>query len=284
MFPGRDEYNSFEQQLQRFEAVLDRLDGWGLRVSDSSRLHTYRVRLEEVANDPSPYVEERVADQLIFDLREIDEICEIVEAFGGSPGDMEMDRLRLLHEGHEHPDAPSADRARDAQYELYLRAILTKGGLDVALQEPDLVARFGDHSLNVAAKRPTSVRALDDRLRSATKQLDRCAGVGIVAMSLDQIVRERDHLLVVPDMAALQPAMADAVALFLLEHRNLIARRASRRPPAAILFTTRLPGRASATNHSVLGTSLHTELFAPPGSSDREAAMNLAGAIERYLE
>ena len=283
MSRGKDESNTFADQLRRYEATLDRLTALGLRIAQSSRLHAYLGRLRQVTNDPSPFVSVALANQLTFDLREIDELIEIVEAVAEAPTPAELDRLRLIQKGHETPDEPTADKARDAQYELYLRAVLAKGGLDVEFHEPDLVVTAAGRKVHLAAKRPTSLARLDDRLRDAIGQVARYPGPGIVAISLDQIIRPRKGLLVVPTTAALQPAVADLVDLFLFENRLSMSRRVAGKALAALFLTTRLPGLATATNHSVLGTSLHTEVLVPPGTPDYDAVIAIFDAVQRYL-
>jgi hypothetical protein len=52
---------------------------------------------------------------------------------------------------------------------------------------------------------------------------------------------------------------------------------------AALLLTTRLPGRAAATNHSILGTSLHTEMLAASGTANHAAVLAIFEAAQRYL-
>lgn len=206
MSPAKDEYNTFADQLRRYETALDRLIALDLRIAQSSRLNAYLRRLRQVTNDPSPYVDLALADQLTFDLREIDELIEIVEAVPQAPTPAELDRLRLVQKGHENPDEPTADKARDAQYELYLRAVFGKGGLQVEFREPDLVVAVAGREVHIAAKRPTSLARFDDRFRDAIDQIERCPPPGVVAISLDRVIRPRKGLLAVPSMAALQPA------------------------------------------------------------------------------
>jgi hypothetical protein len=283
MSPGKDEYNAFADQLQRYEGTLNRLNKLGLRIARSSRLYAYLRRLTQVTNDPNPFIPQALADQLTFDLREIDELIEIVEAVSDEPSPGELELLRLVQKGHESPDGTTTDKARDAQYELYLRAIFKKGGLEVAFREPDLVMTITGRKVHIAAKRPSSLSRLDDRLRDANGQVELHPAPGLVAISLDRIIRPRNGLLAVADMAALQPAVKDLVELFFYDNARSIARRVAGRRLAGVFFTTRLPGRTMATNHSVLGTSLHTEVLAAGGTADHATVITVANAVQRYL-
>jgi hypothetical protein len=283
MTPSKDEYNTFHEQLQRYERTLDRLTALGLRPAPSSRLNAYLQRLRQVSEDPNPFVNLELQDKLTFDLREIDELTEIVEAVPEEPAAVELNRLRLVQKGHENPDNSTADRARDAQYELYLRAILAKGGLSVELREPDLVVRVLGRDVHIAAKRPTSLARLDDRLRDAVSQVEQHPPPGLAALSVDQIIRPRQTLLVVPTMADLQKAVRSLVEQFVYDNRHSMARRLRGKGLAALLLTTRLPGRAASTNHSILGTSLHTEMLASRGTGDHAAVLVIFDAAQRYL-
>ena len=185
----KDEYNTFERQLGRFHSALDFLESNDIPVVPSSRLRAYERRLEQVTNDPNPYQPLALANQVTFDLREIDEVIEIAESFKRAPTPAELSRLRELPKGHEDPDHRGDQRARDAQYELFLRAILVSDGHPVEMEEPDLLVSYDSVTLQLAAKRPKCVARLDDRLRAAVSQVERRNEPAVIAISLDHLIR-----------------------------------------------------------------------------------------------
>src|SRR2546425_10388097 len=108
---------------------------------------------------------------MAFDLREIDEIVEIMESLPTIPDTATLRLLRRLHEGAEHPDDDRSGVAREAQYELYLGAVFRRAGIDVRHGDPDLVATWSKHDHYFEAKRPSSPDRVDDRIRSAVRQV-----------------------------------------------------------------------------------------------------------------
>ena len=279
----KDEYNSFENQLLRFRAAIEFLERSGITVGVTSRLRTYEHRLERVTIDPNPSVPAALVDQVTFDLREIDEISEIAESFDREPSEAEMLRLRQLPKGHEDPDHRGNQRARDAQYELFLRAVLVADGRPVHMSEPDLIVPYDEAAIQIAAKRPASAKRLDDRLRSAVSQVERRSETAVIAISLDHVIRPRGGLLSVPSMPELGAGVTALVSDFLAGWVHSLARRVRERHVDAIIFTTRIPGRTQDTNHSVLGTSLQVEMLAPADSKQVPLLHRFLTTIGTYL-
>jgi hypothetical protein len=85
-----DEYNSFEKQLARYRAAISRIEEFNFKVASGSRLRVYERRMERLASDPRPAVEADLVFSSSFNLREIDEIIEIVTYLPGQP-----DRCRI---------------------------------------------------------------------------------------------------------------------------------------------------------------------------------------------
>src|SRR5262249_50585828 len=72
---------------------------------------------------------------------------------------------------------------RDAQFELYVAAVCKQAGLlPVEYREPDVVFSIGNLRYCIAAKRPKSIRAIDDCLRDACKQISCRILSGFIAM------------------------------------------------------------------------------------------------------
>ena len=110
---------------------------------------------------------------MAFDLREIDEIIEIVESLPPEPDTGCLRLLRQLQSGSENPDMNVSDSTRDAQYELYLGTILRRANIHAIHGTPDLTAEWSGTRYHIEAKRPASANRVDDRLRSAVHQIRR---------------------------------------------------------------------------------------------------------------
>ena len=184
-----DEYNSFESLLRRYSSGLTRLMGSGVRVSERSRLRSYERRLKGLLVYPRPTIETSKAFAASVDLREIDEIIEIVENLEASIDAPTFELLNKLTGGNDHPDGEASSAARDAQYELYLGTVLRRAGTPVCHGAPDITAKWQGEDFFIEAKRPGSARGLDGRLRSAVHQLRKLSRPGILAVSADQLLR-----------------------------------------------------------------------------------------------
>jgi hypothetical protein len=258
-----DEYNAFKSLLPRYRAALRRLEENGVRVADGCRLRSYETRLNQLLLDPRPAVEAELVFVATFDLREIDEVIEIIEHLPDSLDTGSLQLLRKLAGGNEHPDDDSSAPAREAQYELYLGSVLRRAGISVQHGTPDLVANWDGQDFFIEAKRPASPKRFDDRLRSAVHQIRRLARPGIVAICADQLLRPSGGLMAVATHDDLAQKVDDLLVSFILGRGQMLRNRLEGEPVAALLWTARLPARIDSTGHSALGTSLRLEMLLP---------------------
>jgi hypothetical protein len=175
-----DEYNSFISLQARYGNALARLQQYGVRVPKQCRLRTYELRLSQIANVPKLLVEDSLVFAATFDLREIDEIIEIVEHLPVMIDAATLELLKKVTGGYDHPDSDSDATARDAQYELYLGTVLRRAGIPVRHGAPDLIANWRGEEFFIEAKRPGSAKRLDDRLRSAVHNSVNSHGQGLL--------------------------------------------------------------------------------------------------------
>ena len=267
----KDEVLSFEEQLARYRTALSRLVQFGISVPDSSRLRGYEKRLRWITEEAGPYVTQFDADHIAFDLREIDEVSAILESMDEVPSQAALRLLRLLPKGKELPDEEKDSRVRDAQYELYLYSVLSSGGVNVALEEPDLVVTTDVGRVQIAAKRPISSRRFDDRLRSAIRQVEIKRDPAVIALSLDHLIRPVNSLLAVPSPSVINHVIESLVSSFVRSQSAAIARRVGHRGVGALFFTARLPGRTVPDNVSFTATHLHVERVNALGPASDDA-------------
>src|SRR5688572_26317387 len=117
----------------------------------SGRFGIYRRRIEEletkIANLRNGAKKASIYKELAADLpRYLVALAEGVEAarmgtfLRGCSPDMLRPRLKLMLGGPEMPsdENPTSNQARNIQFELSLGATLTRAGLTVDLEEPDL--------------------------------------------------------------------------------------------------------------------------------------------------
>ena len=275
-----DEYNSFSSLLPRYSNALSRLEQSGVCVAKQCRLRTYERRLNQLVVDPRAALKADLVFAAIFDLRETDEIIEIVEHLPDSIDSSTMELLSKLTGGSDHPDDDASAAARDAQYELYLGTVLRRAGIHVRHGVPDITASWRGEEFFIEAKRPGSPKRLDDRLRSAVHQLRKLPRPGVVAISADQLLRPSGGFLAVELHDQLALAVDSLLRSFIIEHSHILLNRLGKEPFAALLWTARLPARIGSTGHSALGTNLLLERDSPESP---EAAFASA-AMDAYLK
>lgn len=275
-----DEMNAFATLLTRYLAALDRLETLGLRIAPNSRLNSYRHRLSSAVVDPLAPLPEALVHELAFDLREIDEIIEITDNLPHPVDDACMRLLRSLQRGADDPDTDSSTNARDDQYELYLGAVLRRARMPTRHGAPDLTTEYQGREYHVEAKRPSKPERLDDRLRSAVHQLRRLPEDGIIALSVDQIVRPPRTLLSAPTFNDLAPRVASLVREFVSNNIRVWRNRLGREPVAAVIITARVPALIAASGHTALGTNIHVEVLRDQSGAAR-FAVEAAQAYQR---
>lgn len=256
-----DEYNNFSTLFIRYKQALKRLEDLGVSIPGASRLRKYESRLQQSLNDPRPALESKLVFALAFDLREIDEIIEIVDHLPYSP---EVPLLNLLHqlpEGGNEPDQSQSTAPRDAQYELYLGTILRRAGVSVIHGAPDLVATWNGQLYFLEAKRPSSKKRVDDRLRAAVHQMRRLPKPGLIALSLDQVIRPHRTILAAHDLSHVAPKIEQLIVDYELQTAAMWQSRLEGEPVDALLLTARVPARLISTGHLVLGTAIRIEIL-----------------------
>jgi hypothetical protein len=210
----------------------------------------------------------------------MDELILIIESFTDNPTSTELERLRLLPGGTENPDDESSAKARDAQFELFLRAMFKQANIGIEMGSPDLLVSDGQVTFPIEAKRPGSSRRFDDLLRKAINQLQRQESYGVIAISLDHVIRPRGGYLVVGDHTYLAPAVAELVADYIRANLRRIGKRLrGKSKVSALLLILRIPARVSDTNLTLLGTNIHTEPLSAPGLADYEVVQALLKII-----
>jgi len=281
------EPHSFEVTLSQYETAIARaiarLQDWGLQLSPTSRIASYRDLLRESVKRDLPYAPTRELEKLSFVLLEIFEIIEVVEAIE-TPSTRELRRLALLVKGGIHPDDETSSPGRDAQYELWLHAFLRKKGLPCLLGDPDLRLRWQGTTIPLEAKRPGSLKSLDDRYRKALHQLDPYPQGGIVALSLDLLLRPRGKVLYAEsplqaselmDLIFLQHAKA------LISQDSPLTKRGGGRNAIGFLFTGKLP--AFIREHGAFAAEFRQELLWAASDPRRVILAGLRSVVSSYV-
>ena len=193
-YDARHSYTKVAERLEHaVQVVADRV-----RVDPSSRVAKWTAALSRLASANKRAVLEQLVECLergewdhpyrdsFLALSESRMFIEIVDNLLNFLTDRE---LRELVSGHQDPalDRASA-RGRDREFEWYIAAILRRGGLHVALAEPDLLVRMGGEIRAIAAKRLTSRRQLQRNIKKASAQIAGAGYQGYIFLELTRYI------------------------------------------------------------------------------------------------
>jgi len=275
-----DELVSWATLLPKFREVLLKLRSLGLHVSDTSRWKKYEGYFEEALRDPEAPLAEWLVLSLAFAVREADEMIEILTHVPDPADSATLKLLREVVKGTPMPDDEKSAPGRENQYELYLGTVLRQAGISACHGNPDLAATFDGHTYFIEAKRPSSLSRVDDRVRSAMKQIRRLGKPGIIAVCLDQVIRPPRGLLFVRHFSDLAPAVAQLVDEFVIKTARIWRSRVDPELIGGVLMTARVPAQIIASGHLAIGTNHRIELF---GDEPREPSKFLAAVVAAYL-
>ena len=120
-----------------------------------------------------------------------------------------------LEVGDKHP------HARNFQFELYVGSMLTMGGADVGLDEPDLRMNYLGEVVGIAAKRTTSPSEFRNRAESAQGQIKKHGLRGFVALNADRLASQGG--LANRPIGMLVPGLRE-IDDYLQEHEHVLGR------------------------------------------------------------
>lgn len=172
--------------------ALDRLKALEIQIPRDSRLDRARRHVDAL-HDPS---KSKPSNELLAEAaRSIFEMYWITRALGALTGHLDGPLATKLREMLAGPDLPrdendSSCRSRNTQFELFFGAWLTAGGIAVDLGEPDLLMEFAGTRIGVAAKRVSSRKTIQQRIRKGIKQIAKHTGAGIIALNVDRLLGE----------------------------------------------------------------------------------------------
>jgi hypothetical protein len=86
------------------------------------------------------------------------------------------------------------DKAREAQVELLVGALMHSTGAEVSFREPDAHAIFRGHPISFAVKRPNSLSNLSKTVKDGRDQLDRAGGTGVLFLDFSQLAPEHSKV------------------------------------------------------------------------------------------
>lgn len=163
--------------------IVERLTQFGVRINPSSRIgRAQRVlrRPDIIQADDPDY---QIALESIRDNYQLRLIVDTMEAHRGSKAFKNATyllRKDLALPQDELKDTPG----RIYQFQLYVAALCTNGGLVTRHEEPDVTCDVDGTTFGIAAKRLTTIESLETNVKEAAKQISDAGFPGIIALDL----------------------------------------------------------------------------------------------------
>src|ERR1043166_3440409 len=166
---------TYAEAYSRYVDSLKRLESMGYRINPTSRLKAYEVRLGVQAQAVEVGIMRLAKDNVVelsLITREADELIEIISTLPADPALELRERIKRLTEGSLTPDGEKGSPSREAQFELFLWTQSKRARLKRRLGLPVIVVPIGGHELAIEAKRPASIKRVEDTLRDAASALE----------------------------------------------------------------------------------------------------------------
>lgn len=197
---GAEVQHSIDVVTTRLAMAIDVVTN-RIRVDPSSRVERWRISLERFAEAEGRHVLEQVVlsiqrgswihpfrDSFIA-LGEARVFVEIIEQLVDHLTDRD---LRELVSGHRDPSRDkSSARGRDKEFEWFIAALFRKAALAVALEEPDVLIKYGGGIRSIAAKRVNSRRKVLPNIKKAARQIAAEGYPGYIFLDLTRFLDQR---------------------------------------------------------------------------------------------
>ncbi len=142
---------------------------------------------------------------------------------------------RLLKGGID-PTEKKRTVAKDLCFELKTLEMFEAAGIPADLVEPDVVFELQGHRIVVACKSLYSLSNMENQVRKATRQIVRTDQRGLIALSIDQVVRMRE-LMDVEDEAEFQNRIESVAIGFAKKYDTSFARWITKRQVIGLLIS-----------------------------------------------
>lgn len=150
--------------------------------------------------------------------RDLIEVSFIVETLSKSSSEQLQLELAKVLGGARLPSSDKRTEARNLQFQLYLTAWLVRSGFDASLEEPDIIFSHKGTRYGIAAKRLSSPRQVEKRVREAVHQLKNQHLQGFVALSLERLLGAQDFRVVAKNIQGLDDAAKGLLRQILRKH------------------------------------------------------------------
>lgn len=214
----------FDDTLRLVDTIRSTAQSFGVNIHPTSRIWLFEEKLRRLGSIKLGELANSAFDWNGFtegnrDAVEIAFICQSLrEKF---PNELLQWLPTVLSGSHLPLEADT--KARDKQFELYIAALFANSGFPVSLCEPDVRFEHEGKTYGIAAKRVSSKRKIEKRVREGIKQLEKSGLRGLLTISADRLLSMPIPRVVAANEEALDQAGTDLVEEFLKQYSKKIA-------------------------------------------------------------
>lgn len=196
--------HKYVRVAERLDCAIDRIIS-RVRVSPSSRVVLWSKAIRRLAAANKRHVLEQIVVGLqrrewnhpfresFVALSESRMFIEIVEQLLDHLTDRD---LRELISGHSDPSLDNVSaRGRDKEFEWFLAALFRRGGLTIALAEPDILIQLNGEVRSIAAKRLSSRKRLKSNIKKAADQISTAGYPGYIFLEATRLIDPDVHFI-----------------------------------------------------------------------------------------
>jgi len=163
MRDGSLKISSFDDLIKSCEDIRNILNELNIKLKPSSRLDRYILCVSKVIDLYNKGEQQKVHsiydnDFVFTSFKEVSSFSSVLSFLDFNNNPNLIDKLQIALEGNPVPDEDNKnDQSRNIHFELELGTWLSRGGLSITWNEPDINIKLDNCYLHFACKRPTSV-------------------------------------------------------------------------------------------------------------------------------
>ena len=226
-----DSWQTFRATRDAAAEVKRRLEAAGVRVPQSGRLNEYIRQLSLAESHDTRSIEPEYDWQRLHRAAaDVGELQLIVDQLSSAPEVAGWQgKAYLAMKGGARPaEEVNNSAAWDHQFELFVAAICRRGGLEVELNEPDVVVRWPQSTLGIAAKRARSTSNLNKLLARANAQIEKSQHPGVIALDISYLSNPNDMYFVAGGEPRDEPYVRRLVDSFLSDNHQRMLKQVNR--------------------------------------------------------
>ena len=163
-------------------------------INPNNRFSKFVKEYEKLyQNNDLPFFSSEKHIELLAGFKDFVELEMIYSS--GIYKDASMSELKRLFDGNILHFGDANQTPRDLQFQFSIAALLKNNGCTVKMCEPDFIFHYDRIDYPVAAKRLSSQKKIEKRIKEAEKQISKYDNPGIIALSIENLFKQEDQII-----------------------------------------------------------------------------------------